>query len=140
MHVGQQALGKLPLQGNEGVARHVLPGHAFGAFQRMALREDQGKGHLEQFARLQLRQRFALGADADVRFAREHARNHVVDFAVGDAYLDVGLAGAVGGDGFGQQGAAHQLRRGDADDAFPELRMVCHVRQRTVEIVDHLAK
>jgi hypothetical protein len=70
----------------------------------------------------------------------ESARDHVLDRAVGHPDIDVRLPGAVGRHGFGDQGAAHQLWRGDAHHAFSQLRMVRHVRQRTVEIIDHLAK
>jgi hypothetical protein len=106
----------------------------------MAGRQDGFEGHFQQGTGIQLRRLVALGADAAVDFARQHARRDVLDRAVGQVDFHLGVARTPRCDGLGQQGAGHQLGRRHPDDALSQLCVVGNVSKRTVEIVDHLAE
>jgi hypothetical protein len=140
LHRVEQQFGELALQRDERVGRSILPRHALERGQRMLVREHQREWHGEQFTCQQRRRGHAFRADAHIRLARQHARNDAFDFGVRQSHDDLGMLRTVGGDAGRQQRARHQLWRRDAHDAFLQARMVGHVSQRTVQVVDDLAK
>ena len=140
MHVAQQAFRELALQRDERVIAHVGPGDALFLLQRVLLGEDQHEGHFEQHLRGDFRRRIALGADAEIDFAAEHARRHVFHGAIDQAQLHLRVRLAVGGDYLRQQGAGHHLRRGDAHQARLQGLALGDAGHGAVEVLDHLFK